>query len=74
MIKKNLKTINFIIGPLLFLLVNFVPFEGLSPQGRAVLACTVWVAFWWITEAVELPVTSILPIIIFPLSGALTVS
>src|SRR5690606_30067764 len=31
-------------------------------------------AFWWITEAVELPVTSILPIIIFPLSGALTVS
>jgi sodium-dependent dicarboxylate transporter 2/3/5 len=38
-----------------------------------VLACTVWVAFWWITEAVELPVASILPMLIFPLSGALTI-
>lgn len=74
MFKQRTKAINFIIGPILFLLVNMIPFEGLSPQGRAVLACTVWVAFWWITEAVELPVTSLLPIVIFPLSGALTVA
>lgn len=74
MLKKHAKTINFIIGPLLFLLMYSLPFDGLSPQGKAVLACTAWVAFWWITETVELPVTSILPIIIFPLSGALTVS
>lgn len=74
MFKKHIKTINFIVGPLLFLLINAIPFEGLSPQGKAVLACTLWVAFWWITETVELPVTSILPIIIFPLSGALTVA
>lgn len=74
MLKRHVKTLNFIIGPLLFLIVNLIPFDGLSPQGRAVLACTIWVAFWWITEAVELPVTSVLPIVIFPLAGALTVS
>lgn len=74
MLKRHVKTLNFIIGPLLFLIVNLIPFDGLSPQGRAVLACSIWVAFWWITEAVELPVTSVLPIVIFPLAGALTVS
>lgn len=71
--KIHLKKLNFIIGPILFLIVSFLPITGLSDQGQAVLACTVWVAFWWITEAVELPVTSILPMLIFPLSGALTI-
>ena len=41
----------------------------MSVEAQAVLACTVWVAFWWITEAVPIPVTSLLPIIILPLSG-----
>lgn len=67
----NWKRINLFVGPLLFLLVMFLPMEGLSVEGKSVLACTLWVAFWWITEAVELPVASILPIIIFPLSGGL---
>ncbi len=65
------KKINLAIGPLLFILVMLLPIEGLSVAGKSVLACTLWVAFWWITEAVELPVASILPIVIFPLSGGL---
>lgn len=71
--KLHLKKLNFIIGPILFLIVSSLPIASLSDQGQAVLACTVWVAFWWITEAVELPVASILPILIFPLSGAMTI-
>ncbi|KXK40725.1 MAG: citrate transporter [Bacteroidetes bacterium OLB9] len=46
--------------------------EGLSPEGKAVLASTLWVAVWWITEAVELSVAALLPVVLFPLSGALT--
>lgn len=65
--------LNFVLGPLLFLIITLLPLEGLSPAGKAVLASTFWVAYWWISEAVELPVTSILPIVLFPLSGALTV-
>jgi sodium-dependent dicarboxylate transporter 2/3/5 len=71
--KIHLKKLNFAIGPILFLIVSYLPIAGLSDQGQSVLACTVWVAFWWITEAVELPVASILPMLIFPLSGALTI-
>ncbi|MEC3879006.1 SLC13 family permease [Parapedobacter sp. 10938] len=73
MLKKYAKTILLFTGPLLFLIIHHVPLAGLSAEGQAVLACTAWIAFWWITEAVELPVTSILPILIFPLSGAMTV-
>ena len=71
--KKYLHRINFIMGPVLFFIITLIPFEGLSPEGKAVLASTIWVAYWWISEAVELPVASIVPIVLFPLSGALTI-
>ena len=35
------------------------------------LASTAWMAAWWITEAVPIAVTSLLPIVLFPLTGAL---
>ena len=73
MIRTNAKKITFFLGPILFLVIIYLPINGLSAAGQAVLACTSWVAFWWITETVELPVASILPIVIFPLSGALTI-
>lgn len=60
------------LGPLLFLLVVTLPNPaGLSDQGVAVLACTLWIATWWITEAIPIPVTALLPIGLFPLTGAL---
>lgn len=66
------KQIGFVLGPLLFFLILFFfkP-EDLSPQGRAVLASTAWIAVWWITEAIPIAVTALLPIVLFPLSGAL---
>jgi sodium-dependent dicarboxylate transporter 2/3/5 len=45
--------------------------EGLSAEGGAVLAVTAWVAIWWITEAIPVEVTALLPIVLFPLSGGL---
>src|SRR5699024_976996 len=32
---------------------------------------TAWIATWWITEAIPIPVTALLPIILFPSFGAL---
>lgn len=66
----SVKRIHLLIGPILYIILMNIPFEGLSKPGLAVLASTVWVAYWWITEALELAVTSLLPIVIFPLSGA----
>lgn len=33
------------------------------------LAATVWIAWWWISEALPLPVTSLLPFLLLPLGG-----
>ena len=57
-------------GPLAFGLVAVVgPPPGLSPAGTAVLASTCWIATWWVTEAVPIPVTSLLPLVLFPALG-----
>lgn len=62
-------------GPILFFLVLFFfhP-EGLSKEANAVLAATLWIAVWWITEALPIAVTALLPILLFPLTGALGLS
>ena len=66
------KRIGFLLGPLLFILILFFfeP-EGLSPQARAILASTAWIAVWWITEAIPIAITALLPIVLFPLTGGL---
>jgi len=66
--------IGLVLGPLLFALIMLVPTpEGLSSGGQAVAATTAWVAVWWIGESIPIPATSLLPIVLFPLTGALDV-
>lgn len=66
--------IGLILGPVLFLLtLLFFKPEGLTPEGLAILASTLWIATWWITEAIPIPVTSLLPLVLFPLSGGMEV-
>ena len=42
--------------------------------GRATLAMVVWMATWWMTEAVDIEVTALLPIAIFPLLGIASIA
>jgi sodium-dependent dicarboxylate transporter 2/3/5 len=63
-----------IAGPLLFIIILLLPpAEGMTNEARAVMAITAWIAIWWVTEAIPIPVTSLLPIILFPLTGALDI-
>src|SRR5688572_31200050 len=60
--------IGFWAGPLLFLFLWLgVHPEGMSQEAIAVMAVTAWISVWWISESVPLPVTSLLPIVLFPL-------
>ncbi|MED4475857.1 MULTISPECIES: SLC13 family permease [Bacillaceae] len=69
---KPAQKVGLILGPLLFLLtLLFFHPEGLSPEARSVLAVTLWVATWWITEPIPIPVSSLIPIILLPMTGAL---
>jgi sodium-dependent dicarboxylate transporter 2/3/5 len=71
----NTKRVGLLSGPLAFLLILFFfhP-EGLSNEANAVLASTAWIAIWWITEALPIAVTALLPIVLFPFTGALPLS
>lgn len=69
------KKIGLFLGPLLFVLIKilFHP-EDLSEAAVGILASTAWIATWWITEPISIPMTSLMPIVLFPLSGGLTLS
>jgi len=42
--------------------------------GRATLAMVIWMATWWMTEAVDIEVTALLPIALFPLLGIASIA
>jgi len=68
------KEIGLFLGPVFFLLLMSMPLpDGMTAPARAILACTVWIGTWWVTEAIPIPITALLPIIIFPLSGGLDI-
>lgn len=71
-LKKN--KIGLYLGPLLYLIISFSTIEGLSDQGKAILASALWIAIWWITDAISLVVTALLPIVLFPVSGGLSLT
>ena len=69
------KLLGLVLGPVsFFLILFFFHPEGLSEQANAVLASTIWIAIWWITEAIPIAVTALLPLVLFPLSGGLDLS
>ena len=66
--KYKVRKIGFIAGILAMLLLAFMPTpEGLTLVGQRVLAVTVLMVVFWMTEAMPIPFTSLLPIILFPL-------
>lgn len=58
-------------GPLLGLLVYWLlSGETADHAGAAVIGCTAVVAVYWITEALPLPATSLIPLFLLPMTGA----
>ena len=70
------KTIALFAGPLSALLMYFLVINTAVAADKTALAITAAVAIicviWWIFEPVPIPVTSLLPLTIFQLSGVLT--
>lgn len=63
-----------VAGVVLFVLLLILPPPaGLSPEGWRTAAVGVLMATWWITEAIPIPVTALLPILLFPLLGIASV-
>lgn len=80
-ISNKSKLIPLVLGPSLALLLYFLlpeqytssagTFEVFSHSGRACAGIVLWMAIWWFTEAVPIAVTSLLPIVLFPMFGVM---
>ena len=59
-------------GPAAALLILLLPApENLPLEGQRTGAAALWMAIWWTTEAVPIPVTALLPLVLFPFLGVL---
>lgn len=66
--------IGLVIGPVVFFIMLLIsPPEGMSQPAWNVAATTVLMAVWWITEAVPIPATSLLPILLYPILNILNI-
>lgn len=63
------RKIGFVVGPLLCILVLFLPLDLITPEIDRVVAIALWMIVWWITETVSISVTALIPLAIFPLLG-----
>jgi len=59
-------------GFFLFVFFLFLPLKGIGRDAKIVLSTAVLMATWWITEAIPIPATSLLPLVLFPLLGVLS--
>ncbi len=66
---SQVQRIGLWLGPMLAVGAILLPLEGLAWEARLVLGLLALMATWWITEAVPLAATALLPIIAIPLIG-----
>jgi len=59
-----------LLGPLCFMLMQWLPIpKGFTPEAWKVLAMASLMLIWWISEAVPIAVTSLLPLVLLPSMG-----
>ena len=66
------RTIHLWLAPTLAVVAYFVVlWFGHSSQISITLAITIWVGYWWISEAIPIPFTSLLPFVLLPAFGVI---
>ena len=70
----TIRRIGLALGPLAFALTALLlpPPAEMPPGAWLVAGLVVWMAAWWMTEAVPLAVTALLPFVVLPLAGVST--
>lgn len=68
------RKLGLFLGPILFLIFTNLPSVLVSEKGDAVIAVALWMVLWWITEAVSISVTALLPLILFPLKDIMPIT
>ena len=72
---NRVKLVGFLSGPILFVVVYFILTRstGLSIEACKVLATASLMVAWWVTEAVHVSVTALIPMVFLPILGIITI-
>ncbi|MFT5369796.1 MAG: sodium-dependent dicarboxylate transporter 2/3/5, partial [Candidatus Latescibacterota bacterium] len=66
------QTVGLFVGIFLFLLMIILPVpNGLSPEAMRAGAVTLLMATWWMTEAIPIFATALVPLALFPLMNVI---
>ena len=70
-----IRWIGLVAGPTVAVLAYLLlqPGGDLTEEGRRVAAITVLMAIWWLTEALPLAATALVPVAILPLLGVIDI-
>ncbi len=77
--RRTVRRVGLVAGPVVAVLVYLAlpPFYrdptgepvAFLAAGRLTLAVLSWMAVWWLSEAIDLSATALLPLVLFPLLG-----
>lgn len=66
--------VGLVLGPAVLVACLLLPsdlhtIEGMGTRPAAAAGVAAWMAIWWLTEAVPMEITSVLPLVMWPLLG-----
>ncbi|MCP4360658.1 MAG: DASS family sodium-coupled anion symporter [Chloroflexi bacterium] len=70
--RSTVQLVGLVLGPILFFATLSLNLDPEVPLVTSMAAVAVLMAVWWVTEAIPLAATSMLPIVLFPLLGIMT--
>ena len=68
---NSVSGLKLVAGPALAAMLFILFKDSLSAPAALTAGITSWCVLWWVTEPVPIPVTSLLPLTVFPLLGVL---
>ncbi|HSH44213.1 MAG TPA: SLC13 family permease [Longimicrobiales bacterium] len=63
------RRLGLILGPAMLLLLLVPAPDGMDPGAWRTAAVGLFMAAWWITEAIPIPATALIPLFLFPVLG-----
>lgn len=70
---ERVQKVGLILGLITFFIVLlFIDLDPSNPKVTKVAAVTVLMAIWWMTEAIPMAATSLIPLVLFPILGVLS--